>query len=527
MDVDDTRETAGDNDNIEEITAAPSEEGGGRLEQVRSALTSGINRRTFLAAAALGSAAAALAQKGSGFAGLQLGPLTAFATGDTSDLGCQAQDVRLVGNIQVVNEPCDCSPCSSTTVTAQATVSNNTGQTRYCVIAHLPPATVTQTCVSGGTTTTTTTTLTLSGTTTGLTGGDILLTTAIPQQTQITYPIVITNWLCGAGTVIFGQPTPVDNSGKTSCPQGPCAAISWLTPADKNTPCGTVTHRDIPPSKCHWQQVTITGRSQTFSCVANCTPVCGGVSTLVACASGGPTPITISLVGNGSVSSTVSPACATFQVTTTSTTTYVATVNYGGECTKTLSTVISASPLPSFTPTVTGPDCSGIATVCASVSGANNYVFSNGGTTTVTTTGTACVTQTITPSSVTQTRTVVVTASNTEGCASTATATVTVNPQVSLTLVATAPTACVALSASNVTLTATPTGGSGSYVIVIDAGAPVTTTGSATFTYTANADAVCHTVTASVTDTKGCTATATPVTISQCVNTTIGCTPIP
>jgi hypothetical protein len=519
VDLEDTRETA---DQVEEMSAAPPEPAEGRLDQLRSALGSGINRRTFLAAAALGSAAAALAQRGAGFGGLQLGPLTAFASGDTSDLGCNAQDVRLVGNIAVVNEPCDCIPGSTITVTAQATVSNNAGSTRFCVIAHLPPAAVTETLVSGTTTTTTTTTLTLGN------NGDVLLASQIAPQTLTTLNVVIPNWICGLGAVTFGNPTPVDNSGKTSCPTPLCAAISWLVPADRNTDCTTVTHRDIPPSKCHWQQVVIVGRSASFGCVSNCTPTCGGVSTLGVSATGGPTPIVISLVGDGSQTFTASPASATFQVTTTATTTYTATAAFGTTCTKTLTTVLSASPLPSFTPTVSGPDCSGVATVCASVSGANTYVFSNGGTTTVNTTGTACVTQTITPTNATQTRTVVVSASNGAGCSSTATATVTVNPQLTLSLTATAPTSCVALSASNVIITATPGGGSGTFTSVVftSNGTTVTdTTEPFTFTYPANADAVCHTVTALVTDSQGCTATATPITISQCVSTTTGCTP--
>src|SRR5207302_11035748 len=66
----------------------------------------GWNRRTFLKAAALGTAAAALINR-VGDGGLSLGPLSALAD-DLSGLGCTANDVRIVGPGIVLNEPCDC-----------------------------------------------------------------------------------------------------------------------------------------------------------------------------------------------------------------------------------------------------------------------------------------------------------------------------------------------------------------------------------------------------------------------------------
>src|SRR3954447_23249484 len=61
-----------------------------------------IRRRGYLAAAALGSAAAALVGSGS-----SLGSLTAFAD-DLSTLNCTANDVRIVGTGKILNEPCNC-----------------------------------------------------------------------------------------------------------------------------------------------------------------------------------------------------------------------------------------------------------------------------------------------------------------------------------------------------------------------------------------------------------------------------------
>src|SRR5215207_1759985 len=69
----------------------------------------GLKRRTFLKAAALGSAIAGL----SGLIGqtredgLQFGPLTAYAD-NLSSLNCTANDVRITGPAQIVNEPCSC-----------------------------------------------------------------------------------------------------------------------------------------------------------------------------------------------------------------------------------------------------------------------------------------------------------------------------------------------------------------------------------------------------------------------------------
>src|SRR5438105_12006245 len=66
----------------------------------------GWSRRTFLKAAALGTAAAALINRG-GDGGLNFGPLAALAD-DLSGLNCTANDVRLVGPGIILNEQCNC-----------------------------------------------------------------------------------------------------------------------------------------------------------------------------------------------------------------------------------------------------------------------------------------------------------------------------------------------------------------------------------------------------------------------------------
>src|SRR5689334_20989368 len=86
------------------------------------------NRRTFLKAAALGTAAAALLHKsddGGGLAGLSFGPLTALAN-DLSGNPCTAQDVEIIGTGVVQNEPCSCTPGGTFTAHVQFTVRNTT-----------------------------------------------------------------------------------------------------------------------------------------------------------------------------------------------------------------------------------------------------------------------------------------------------------------------------------------------------------------------------------------------------------------
>src|SRR4051812_25340641 len=90
---------------------------------------SGIwNRRTFLKAAALGTAAAALIGKEG--QGLHFGPSLAFAN-DLSTNPCTAEDVEIVGAGAVVNEPCACSGATFN-ATVRFTVRNNTSTGRYC-----------------------------------------------------------------------------------------------------------------------------------------------------------------------------------------------------------------------------------------------------------------------------------------------------------------------------------------------------------------------------------------------------------
>src|SRR5215207_6032239 len=112
MEPEETRENIGD---LEEASAAPQESEPSTVDQVRATLASGLNRRTFLAAAALGSAAAAFVQKtGPGLGGIRLGALPGFAH-DLSNYPCTAQDFSV--GLGVIQNPCECTG-GTTTFTA-------------------------------------------------------------------------------------------------------------------------------------------------------------------------------------------------------------------------------------------------------------------------------------------------------------------------------------------------------------------------------------------------------------------------
>lgn len=280
---------------------------------VEGALNAHIGRRTFLAAAALGAAAAGFFSKtGEGLSSLGLGPVTAFAD-NLSGLNCTANDVRIIGPGIIVNEACDCN--GTFTARVKFRINNNTGTTRYCVKVHFCPGAL----PGGGT----------------FAPGDILIGD-IPSG-EADYFVDIPNYPCGAGNVCFGAAGPDPDGGfpkGAACPAGQCCTtITW----DVNPGCPT---KQIG-SKCRHQQVCIQGRGATITCAdTSCAPTCGGTSHLKVCATGGNATKTFTLGGT----SQTTTGCATFTVTTTATTTYSAIVNFGDGCTKTVSTVISVTP---------------------------------------------------------------------------------------------------------------------------------------------------------------------------------------
>jgi hypothetical protein len=348
MEPEETRENIGD---LEEASAVPQESESSTVEQVRAALGSGLNRRTFLAAAALGSAAAAFVQKtGSGLGGIRLGPLPAFAD-NLSGLNCTANDVRIVGPGQIINEPCACTGTFNAQVRFR--VINNTGTTRYCVTVHFCPGTL----PGGGT----------------FNPGDILIGD-IPPKSDAFYTVTIPNYPCGAGLVCFGacgtgtdpdtgQPDCSFAKGE-ACPTGACCTtISW----DVNPGCPT----RVLTSKCRHQQVCIQGRGgATLDCnttltgvQTNCPVECGATTTVRLCtteaASFGPFTFVLHVPGQPDQTFTGAGPCHDFTVgPITDTTTITGDVTSNDGCKKSASVTLTTSPI-TVTLGVTGGETCG------------------------------------------------------------------------------------------------------------------------------------------------------------------------
>ena len=332
-------------------------------------------RRGFLKAAALGTAAAALLHKGGD--GLQFGPLTAYAD-NLSGLNCTANDVRIIGPGQIINEPCACTGTFNAQVKFR--INNNTGTTRYCVTVHFCPATL----PGGGT----------------FTPGDVLIGDIPPGEAD--YTVTIPNYPCGAGLVCFGARGPeADGSFPkgTACPSGQCCTtISW----DVNPGCPT----NVIKSKCRHQQICIQGRGgATLDCntatdgvQAACTVACGGTATVRLCtaepASQGPFDFVLKVPGQTDQTFTGAGPCHDFTVGgLAADTTITGTVKSKDGCTKTSNSVtLTVTAISLGASTVASSPCSGIVTFQAGTvtggSGTPAFSFSLDGAAFVAGTGT-------------------------------------------------------------------------------------------------------------------------------------------
>ncbi len=482
MEPDDTRETSRE---IEEASAEPREAESSTVEQVRRVLTSGLNRRNFLAAAALGSAAAAFVQKtGSGLSGVRLGPLPAFAD-NLSGLNCTANDVRIVGPGIILNEPCDCTGTFNAQV--QFRVINNTGTTRYCVKVHFCPGT------------------------NGFDPGDILIGD-IPRKSDALYTVTIPNYPCGSGLVCFGACGPgVDEitglpdcsfPKGTPCPAGQCCTtISW----DVNPGCPA----SVITSKCRHQQVCIQGRGgATLDCntslagvQTNCAVECGATTTVRLCtseaASFGPFTFVLHVPGQPDQTFTGPGPCHDFTVgPITATTTITGDVTSNDLCKKSASVTLTTTPVAAPIVSAGIPDCNGAVTFAVTnCNSALTYTFQE--VTDCSATGTTIgLSQTV------------------AGCP--ASATFTFAPG------ATDTTHCVRCDGV-VTLVATASGGVPPYSFVFNGATGVVsgTGNTRTIVIQPILDGVCHSVTVTVTDSRGCSATSAAVSWSSCVTTTI------
>jgi len=319
-------------------------------DETTNLLNKPVRRRRFLTAAALGTAAAALLNKGSGGM-LHLGPATALAN-DLSTNPCTAQDVTVAQQAIVVNEPCT---CTGTTFNAEVafTVTNHTGTSRYCVTLHIP---------SGF----------------GVPAQDVVLgdiasnTTQVMKGTVQSFPCNATNEIC------IGSP---GFDGRKKCDAGTCLTVAWNT--SPNAPCPDTSP---PGGQCRHQRICIRGYGATLACTAGCTPTCGGTATLQACAIAPADrgPFTFTLVGsdgttqtqNNVAGSSSGTTCVNFTVAVSQTTTYTFTVTDNASCSRTASTVtLTANPI-TVNLAVTGDtNCNGVLTFKASVSGGSGCSF--------------------------------------------------------------------------------------------------------------------------------------------------------
>jgi hypothetical protein len=322
------------------------------------------DRRTFLKAAALGTAAVAMWERGPGLSG----PFAAYGN-DLSLYPCTANDVTIEGSGVVVNEPCICTPGGTFTAIVGFPVANHTATGRYCITLHLPAST-------DGTIAAQDLVLTVNQ---NGTGGS-----TAPANTTTTLYARIPNFPCSTSQVCFGTEGVV--RGKCSS-AGSCAAVAWsTTPGDAGC---TSPDQSPPRGQCRHQNICIVGFGATLDCVdadgasTACDLGCGGTAHLKLCVTGGTSPFiyklfttdgtTETLIATYPASGTTAATCHTFDVTPTVTTTYVGKVfdstSPAGTCFRSATKTVTVSAITaSITPDTTNP-CDGVVTFTASGSG--------------------------------------------------------------------------------------------------------------------------------------------------------------
>lgn len=486
----------------------------------------GFQRRTFLKAAALGTAAAAFLGSGAfdnagkdiEVAGkrIHIGSLTALAN-DLSNFPCEANDF-IVGEGVVLNLGDICTTCENGSATGTAIVQfpvNSTqNATRKCITLHLPD------------------------------GTDIVLrNTAAEAQANSGNSFFsgsgsgfmyanIPNFPCNpTGPVCFGsanEPT----RGKCSGP-GVCATVAWDTTNTQVLNCTQAQINQSPPKgQCRHQQICILGFGATLSCVSGCPATCGGNVTLQAHIVGPPST-SYSLVLSNNLNNTTQTKTLTtdasgegnvsfdpVQVSQTETFTLTATVTSGNlqGCIRHSSFTVPVTPITITAAGGTPPACAGgntTLTASASGGGSIKYEFFEGATKlgeVTTSTGSGSISVLLGSG----THNLSVTATNSGGCQDTMPFTVTVPTAVTINSATATPPAC---AGGNTSLAASASGGTGTPHYVWSEGSTVlANTANASVSLSSGS----HTLTLAVTDDNNCPATQTvPVTIPTPVSTSL------
>ena len=330
------------------------------------------NRRTFFKSAALGTAAAAMYEGGRAV----FSPLTAYAE-PLGDLNCTANDVRIFGPGQIVNE--DVHLYRHVRRAGPFRLINNTGTDRYCVTVHLCPGIDEDGNVV-------------------VPAQDITVGT-VPANFNDFITVTIEDWPCGAGKVCFGPCGPGSIqfwAHRTArSPRAPSARGRLLHASSHGTCARTRTARrsttgssprSAGVSRCASR---VAARRRSRAANNDCSVPCGGSLGLTVCtsepASEGPFIFELrsgtTLVERFPVTGTTTDTCHTFTVSPTSATTYfgrVISTQDDPDCVKDSAPVNVT--VEDITPTITvsgNVGCTtGELTLTASPAGCDSYAWS-------------------------------------------------------------------------------------------------------------------------------------------------------
>jgi hypothetical protein len=449
-----------------------------------------LHRRTFLKAAALGSAALAFRAAPS------------LAHTDTQS-PCTAGDIFLSGG-QIVNEPCTCTPGGTFDAVAVFTVRNDNNARRLNITLHMG------TCATFG-------------------GRDFLLRTGTDGlsgscsiaglgTTQLMYAF-LGNLPCG-----FTQ---------VCCPGSVIAFQTAKNQQDVENCSAPLTK--YPGGQCRRQEICITGFGASLNCSTEgcasgssdaCTVPCGGTLYLLASATGGtagsngtyryvvtaPDGVTTYDSGPGQGGS----FC--FTITDPQSGTYTLQAFDSQGCVRTDTTTVSVVAIEAPILEAGAADCDGNVTfTVTNCDPSLTYTYESADGTPSPQSGVGLCSATFNFPQDGADHTVTVTASNGDSaCDQTDSATVTINTPVTVALGAFVQADCSGAG----TITATASGGTGTYTFAWTVNGEAQSETGDTLSLAAQLDGECREVTVTATDDAGCASAPASTSFSQCVVTT-------